>query len=376
MCTPAVHDERAVDDHGLDPGRVAARLVVGRVRSDRRRVEDHDVGERAVAQGPALAQAEPGRRCRGHLAHRLLDAQQRFVADELAEDARERAVRARARLRADERGVGADHADRVRHERPKGLGPRTARDLVDREVLVEEEVADRIDRVAAGLVHHVRERARLPPEVVRVPERAEAHVGPARRARVGSASSGKLLAEAVARGPLGEALLERAGAAGLDPARELDEEPGARPLVRVGVVRDVEALGAGIVDEAEQGLVPAGMRLAVVEVRDVGRRPGSPPDLDRLPERVQVAVAERVPDVGVVERAVPARLLRQRGELLGRGVAAGRIVEPGAEPDRAFLQPFAEERRACGPARPGPRGRRPSRRPRCAAPSCRSASRR
>ena len=116
-----VHDERAVDDHGLDPGRVAARLVVGRVRSDRRRVEDHDVGERAVAERPALAQAEPRGRRRGHLAHRLLEAQQRLVADELPEDARERAVRARARLRADERGVRADHADRVRHERPKGL---------------------------------------------------------------------------------------------------------------------------------------------------------------------------------------------------------------------------------------------------------------
>ena len=85
------------------------------------------------------------------------------------------------------------------------------------------------------------------------------------------------------------------------------------------------------------------MRLAVVEVRDVGRRTGASPDLDRLAERVQVAVAERVPDVGVIEAAVPARLFGQGSELLGRGIAAGRVVEPGAETDRALLQPLAEE---------------------------------
>ena len=36
-----------------------------------------------------------------------------------------------------------------------------------------------------------------------------------------------------------------------------------------------------------------------------------PADLDRLPERVEVAVAERIADVGVVEAAVPAGLLGQ-----------------------------------------------------------------
>ena len=42
----------------------------------------------------------------------------------------------------------------------------------------------------------------------------------------------------------------------------------------------------------------------MVEVGDVGGRAGSPADLDRLAERVEVAVAERVADVGVVEAAV------------------------------------------------------------------------
>ena len=103
---------------------------------------------------------------------------------------------------------------------------------------------------------------------------------------------------------------------------QLDEQPRRRPLGRVGVERDVEALGARVVDQREHRLRAARVRLAVVEVGDVGRRAGAPADLDRLAERVEVAVAERVADVGVVEAAVPAGLLGQRGELLGRGVAA------------------------------------------------------
>ncbi len=75
---------------------------------------------------------------------------------------------------------------------------------------------------------------------------------------------------------------------------------------------------------------PPGMRLAVVEVGDVGGRAGTPADLDRLAERVEVAVAERVAHVGVIEAAGPTGLLGERGEFLGRGVAAGRVVEAGA----------------------------------------------
>jgi hypothetical protein len=66
----------------------------------------------------------------------------------------------------------------------------------------------------------------------------------------------------------------------------------------------------------------------VVEVGDVGRGAPPSPDLDRLPERVEIAVAEGVANVGVVETAAPASLLGEHGELLGRGVAARRIVEP------------------------------------------------
>ena len=75
----------------------------------------------------------------------------------------------------------------------------------------------------------------------------------------------------------------------------------------IGVEGDVEALGARVVDQREQRLGAARVGLAVVEVGDVGGRVGPPADLDRLAERVEVAVAERVADVGVVEAAVRGR---------------------------------------------------------------------
>ena len=61
----------------------------------------------------------------------------------------------------------------------------------------------------------------------------------------------------------------------------------------------------------------------MIEVGNVRRSLATAPDLDRFPERVEVAVPQRVADVRVVETAAPRRLVRQLGELIGRGVGAG-----------------------------------------------------
>ena len=83
-----------------------------------------------------------------------------------------------------------------------------------------------------------------------------------------------------------------------------------------------------VVDQGEHARSgEPGMRLAMVEVGDVGRPLAAPPDLDRLAERIQEPIAQRVADVGVVEAAVPRRLGGQRGQLVGRGVGARRVVE-------------------------------------------------
>src|SRR6185312_9314156 len=65
-------------------------------------------------------------------------------------------------------------------------------------------------------------------------------------------------------------------------------------------------------------------------------------DLDGLPERVEIAVAERVPDVAVIEATSLTRDLAECGELLGGGIAAGRIVETGTQPDGALGHGIAE----------------------------------
>ena len=181
------------------------------------------------------------------------------------------------------------------------------------------------------------------------------------------AAGRELGTDAVARGAVGETLLERPGSAGLDPLRQLDEQPRRGPLGRIGVERDVEPLGAGVVDQREHRLGRAGVRLAVVEVGDVGRRAGAPADLDRLAERVEIAVAERIADVRVVEATVAPGLGGQRGELLGRGERARRIVEPGAT---ARTRPRPSRRagvRASCRGRARRRARRPSRAPRSGA---------
>ena len=116
---------------------------------------------------------------------------------------------------------------------------------------------------------------------------------------------------------------------------QLDQEPRRRPLGRIGVEGDVEPLGARVIDQREHRLGRARVRLAMVEVGDVGGGVGPPADLDRLAERVEVAVAERIADVGVVEAAVATGLVGQRGELLGRGVGAGRVVEARRQPEGA-----------------------------------------
>ena len=181
---------------------------------------------------------------------------------------------------------------------------RPGRDLGDAEVLGEEQVADDVERVVAGLGHHLGDGPALPAEVLGPVEGAEADVGPAGRAGVGRAAGRELGADAVARGAVGQSLLQRPGAAGLDPLRELDEQAGRRPLGRVGVEGDVEPVGARVVDQREHRLGAARVRRAVIEVGDVGGRAGAPADLDRLAERVEVAIAERIADVAVIEAAV------------------------------------------------------------------------
>ena len=73
----------------------------------------------------------------------------------------------------------------------------------------------------------------LPAQVLRAPEGARAGRPPSPpRSAYARAAGRELGADAVARGPVGEALLERSRAAGLDPLRQLDEQARATPTRR------------------------------------------------------------------------------------------------------------------------------------------------
>ena len=155
--------------------------------------------------------------------------------------------------------------------------PRPARDLVDAEVLGEQQVADDVDRVVPGLGHDLGHGPRLPAQEVRPPEGPEADVRPAGGRWVRRAARRDLRAQPVAGRPIGQSRLERSGPPAWIQPRQLDEQPRARPLGRVGVEGDVEALGAGVVDQLEHRSGPPGVGLAVIEVGDVGRRPARRP---------------------------------------------------------------------------------------------------
>ena len=82
----------------------------------------------------------------------------------------------------------------------------------------------------------------------------------------------------------------------------------------------------------------------MIEVGDVRRPVAAPADLDRLLERVQVPVAERVAHVRVIEAAMGCRLAGERGQLIGAGVGAGRVVESRRETDGALLHRLSQHR--------------------------------
>src|ERR1039458_6357729 len=102
-----VDDECPVDDHVVDPFRIAARIVDRGQASDPDRVEYDHVGEEPIAQAAAIRDPESGGRRRGHLADRLFEAEQALVTDELAQDPGKRTVGSRAGLVAYEHGIGA-----------------------------------------------------------------------------------------------------------------------------------------------------------------------------------------------------------------------------------------------------------------------------
>ena len=223
-----------------------------------------------------------------------------------------RAVGAWRRLLAQEGGVGADHrrpgaAGSAAGHRSRGRG-----DLVHPQVLGEQQRRRwRPPHPGRSSSMTSAQRSRPPSAGCRGGEGAQPHVCPAGRAGVGRAARRHLACEC-GRGSAASARrsLRRIGPPACTHWRQLDQQPGRGPLVRVGVEGDVLAVRPRVVDQGQHLVRRAGERLAMVEVGDVGRPLPATPDLDRLAEGIQEPIAERVADVGVVEAAVLRRFLR------------------------------------------------------------------
>src|SRR3954471_24768359 len=85
-----IEDDLAIDEDVLDAFAVLEWLLVSRTVSDPLFVENRDVAERALAEQPAIPQANLGRIERGHLSHGVFEAQQSALTRIDTEDARKR----------------------------------------------------------------------------------------------------------------------------------------------------------------------------------------------------------------------------------------------------------------------------------------------
>ena len=202
------HDRPVHDDVG-DPDRELARLVVGRGRADRGRVEQHDVRRAAVGEQP---RSRSPRRAAGIPVMRWTASSSPSSRSSRTNWPRIRGyepyVRGRGLVR-DQHAVGPDHRLRVAEERPDPVRVRPRRHLVHPEVLGEQEVADRVDRVASRLAHDVAQRPALPGEVLRPGEGAEAQRVPRAIPGEQAAAGLHLGADPLAGGAVGEARLQR-----------------------------------------------------------------------------------------------------------------------------------------------------------------------
>ena len=123
---------------------------------------------------------------------------------------------------------------------------------------------------------------------------------------------------------------------------KLDQQAGRGPLVGVGVEGHIAARRPRIVHEREHRFGTAGVGLSVIEVGEVNRSVAHLANGQRLPERVEEAVAELVADVGVIEPSLACRRVGQVGQLFGARVGTRRVVQAARQPKGPFGHALTE----------------------------------
>ena len=158
----------------------------------------------------------------------------------------------------------------------------------------------------------------------------------------GLAPGSDLLSQALAAFVGAEDFFEAGRASVVGPLGEHDEDPGAAVGVREAVHGHVLAGVDGAVDQFEEVSGAAGMGDALVEVGQVAGKAGPLADLQGLFDGIEEPVAEGVAEVGVIDAAESGDLLGEADQLVGGGVASGRVVEARGDAEGAFFHAFTE----------------------------------
>ena len=236
MVSPPTIDLLDADRLGVEPERATGQVValLGRLAGDRVGVEHDEVGVRALGDATAVAQAEQVGRDAGHLAHRLLEREQRPVAHELAEH--------------DRRVVGVAHDVDVR----AGVGP------AEHDALVAPDLAPGLPALV-GHAHGRHQRREHDGEGQPVGDHdVEEHVD-----RVGAALGGDV-GDAPTVGELDQIPLHHAG----DALRAGGVETGAQRSRTAGSATRAATFGVGERDH----LAPAGHALEHAAARGAASR--------------------------------------------------------------------------------------------------------
>ena len=338
----------------LDADGVTRRLLVGRVVGDRRRVEDHEVGEGALAQHATVAQAQASRGHAAQLRDGRLERERPALADVRAEHARGAPVRPRVRpagvedrvTRPARLGVRADRDPGHGHDRLDVGLVHAIDDDRDVELIVDQRVHRQLGRVDVHLLAELRQRASRPVGMARrrtrsgsLPSPDPRPRSPIRRSRAPSRrrrGPGPRGRSARRRNPRHRARGDWAGGSwpgssrrpctGTGPRRH--PGPSARAASRTAMASPARPHTARAphlrCETWSRGPVGA----------SVARRPDR---RDRFVERVEQPGA-LVAHVRRVQATAPCGRRDQGHELVGGGMHPRRVDQPGRQPERAGVQ--------------------------------------
>ena len=122
---------------------------------------------------------------------------------------------------------------------------------------------------------------------------------------------------------------QRRDASVVRPVGHHYQQASAAEHIRIAVEGYILPALGGVFHEVYQSLSAARAWRALVEVRDMNGNAAANANLQRLAERVEVAVAQPIAHMRMVEAAHVGDEFAQLDNLVGGGVAAGRVVQPG-----------------------------------------------